>query len=312
MVQSGPLDRVASERDGAFCFHGAAPIIDVVNQVRRRGTPVVTTSKSPKPPRIQALARASAIIDVIAAGDTEGTRLGEICRVTTLNKTTAFNLLASLVTLGFIEQDKHSKRYRLGLRNLELGRIVQQRLHISHLSRPILADLCKKSNETVNLGLPDLLDLWVIDSYQGSRLLHATAYGGWRSMYHCTALGKAFLSLWDLTMRHTVYRLRGLPRLTPRTITDIDTLEAQLAQFQAQGYAVDVGENEVGVNGIARAIVNGMGDVAAAISVAGHSNRLTEDVMEQIAPYVIAAANAIGAALGCGERPVNRSSKGRQ
>ncbi len=267
---------------------------------------------SPKLPRIQALARASAIIDVIAAGGAEGVGLSEISRATALNKTTAFNLLASLVTLNFIEQDEHSRRYRLGLRNLELGRIVQQRLHISHLARPILADLCKKTNETVNLGLPDLLDLLVVESYQGSRLLHATAYGGWRSMYHCTALGKAFMAQWDAPMRRTVYRLRGLPRLTPRTITDIDTLEAQLAQFLAQGYALDVGENEVGVNGVARAIVNGMGEVAAAISVAGHSNRLTEDVMEQIAPDVIVAANSISAAIGCVERPDDRDSRIRK
>lgn len=272
----------------------------------------VTAAKPPKPPRIQALARASAIIDVIAAGDTEGTSLGEICRTTALNKTTAFNLLASLVTLGFVEQDKQSKKYRLGLRNLELGRIVQQRLHISHLARPILADLCKKTDETVNLGLPDLLDLWVIDSCRGSRLLHAAGYGGWRSLYHCTALGKAFLSRWDAPMRHTIYRLRGLPQQTPNTITDIDALEAQLERFLAQGYAVDVGENEVGVNGIARAIVNGMGEVAAAISVAGHSNRLTEEVMEGIASDVIAAADAISAALGSVEQPLKHKAKGRR
>jgi DNA-binding IclR family transcriptional regulator len=122
-------------------------------------------------------------------------------------------------------------------------------------------------------------------------------------MYHCTALGKAFMAQWDAPMRHTVYRLRGLPELTSRTITDIDTLEAQLARFLAQGYAVDVGENEVGVNGIARAIVNGMGEVAAAISVAGHSSRLTEDVMARIAPDVIAAAKSIGAAIGPSDRP---------
>jgi IclR family acetate operon transcriptional repressor len=258
------------------------------------------------------LARAGAIIDVIAAGDEEGVGLSEISRATTLNKTTAFNLLASLVTLRFLDQDVHSRRYRLGLRNLELGRIVQQRLHISHLARPILADLCKKTNETVNLGLPDLLDLFVVDSYQGSRLLHATAYGGWRSMYHCTALGKAFMAQWDAPMRHTVYRLRGLPRQTPRTITDIDTLEAQLAGFLVQGYAVDVGENEVGVNGIARSVVNGLGEAAAAISVSGHSNRLTEDVMEQIAPDIIVAADSITAALAGGEQPDSRESRGRQ
>jgi DNA-binding IclR family transcriptional regulator len=273
---------------------------------------MVIDPKSPKPPRIQALARASAIIDVIAVGGDEGVGLSDISRATALNKTTAFNLLASLVTTRFIEQDQHSKRYRLGLRNLELGRIVQQRLHISHLARPILADLCKKTNETVNLGLPDLLDLLVVDSFRGSRLLHATAYGGWRSMYHCTALGKAFMAQWDAPMRHTIYRLCGLPRQTPRTITDIDALEAQLTQYRAQGYALDVGEDEVGVNGIARSIVNGLGEVAAAISVAGHSSRLTEDIMEQIAPDVVAAANAISAAIGCGERPDDRNSRRRR
>jgi len=257
------------------------------------------------------LARASAIIDVIAAGGDEGVGLSEISRATALNKTTAFNLLASLVTLRFLEQDQHSRRYRLGLRNLELGQIVQNRLHISHLARPILADLCNKTHETVNLGLPDLLDLFVVDSYQGSRLLHASAYGGWRSMYHCTALGKAFMARWDEPMRRTVYRLRGLPRRTPNTVTDIDSLEAQLASFRAQGYALDIEENEVGVNGIARAIVDGLGEVAAAVSVAGHSNRLTEDVMEQIAPDVIAAADKISVAIGGGEQPDSQESGSR-
>ena len=263
----------------------------------------------PKLPRIQSLARASAIIDVIAVNGEEGVGLSEISRETVLNKTTAFNLIASLVTLGFLEQDARSKRYRLGLRNLELGRIVQQRLHISHLARPVLAELCKKTNETVNLGLPKLLDLLVIDSFQGSRQLHATAYAGCRSMYHCTALGKAMISQWDEPMRRTVYRLHGLPRQTPNTITDIDTLEAKLAQFLTQGYALDVEENELGVNGIATAIFNGLGEVAAAISVCGPSNRLTEEVMEQIATDVMDAADSIAVAIGGQERADKTESR---
>lgn len=272
----------------------------------------MNASASPKPPRIQSLARASAIIDVIAAGGEEGVGLSEISRVTSLNKTTAFNLLASLVTLRFLDQDQHSRCYRLGLRNLELGRIVQQNLHISHLARPVLADLCKKTNETVNLGLPHLLELSVIDSFQGSRVLHATSYAGWRSLYHCTALGKAFMARWDEPTRRTVYRLRGLPQLTPNTITDINILEAQLDQFLVQGYALDVEENEIGVNGIASAVINGLGEVAAAISVCGPSNRLTEQVMEQIAADVITAADLISAAISHGERPDSRGSESRR
>ncbi len=81
---------------------------------------MTTTPGSPKVPRIQALARASAIIDVIAVAGEEGIGLSDISRATALNKTTAFNLIASLVMLRFIEQDEHSRRYRLVLRNLEL------------------------------------------------------------------------------------------------------------------------------------------------------------------------------------------------
>ncbi len=264
---------------------------------------MATATASRKPARIQALARASAIIDVIAAGGEEGVGLSDISRATALNKTTAFNLIASLVTLRFLEQDAQSRRYRLGLRNLELGRLVQDRLHISHLARPILAELCRKTNETVNLGLPDLLDLLVVDSFQGSRILHATAKAGWRSLYHSTALGKAFMARWDAPMRQTVYNSCGLPQQTANTITEFDALEVQLARFRTQGYSVDVEENEIGVNGIARWILDGLGEVAAAISVSGHSSRLTEEVMEHIAPDVVAAADAIAAAIGGGEKP---------
>ena len=269
---------------------------------------MATASVSPKPPRIQALARASAIIDVIAAGGEEGVGLSEISKATALNKTTAFNLLATLVTLRFIDQDRHSRRYRLGLRNIELGRIVQDRLHIPHLARPILTELCRKTNETVNLGLPDLLNLMVIDSFQGSQILHATTYAGWRFQYHCTALGKAFMAQWDAPMRQTIYNSCGLPQQTPNTITDIDALEAQLTRFRAQRYAVDLEENELGVNGIGTSIIDGLGEVAAAISVAGPAIRLTEDVMKQIAPDVMAAANSIAVAIGGGEQPEDSDS----
>ena len=266
----------------------------------------MTATPSVKPPRIQALARASAIIDVVAAADESGIGLSAISKITALNKTTAFNLLASLVTLRLIEQDAHSRKYRLGLRLLELGRLVQQRLHISHLARPILTHLCKSTNETVNLGLPDLLDLSVIDSHVGSRVLHARTAPGWRYAYHCTALGKAFMAGWDTPMRQTIYDFCGLPEHTENTICEVSVLEKQLAQFRKQGYALDMEENEIGVNGIASWIVDGLGEVAGAISVSGHSSRLTEEAMQLIAPNVIEAARQISLAIGGGDRSDGR------
>jgi DNA-binding IclR family transcriptional regulator len=52
-----------------------------------------------------------------------------------------------------------------------------------------------------------------------------------------------------------------------------------------------------------------MGEVAAAISVAGHSNRLTEEVMGQIATDVMSAATAIAAAIGSDEHTDETESK---
>jgi DNA-binding IclR family transcriptional regulator len=113
-------------------------------------------------------------------------------------------------------------------------------------------------------------------------------------------------------MRRTLYRLRGLPRLTSRTITDSDTLEKKLVRFRAQGYALDLEENEVGVNGIGVPVFNGLGELAAAISVAGPSNRLRKKTLNQMAEDVIAAADAISAALGSGEWPDHSDSRRRQ
>ena len=269
-------------------------------------------SSLPKPVRIQSLGRASAIMDVITAGEEGGVGLSHISRATSLNKTTAFNLLASLVTIGLVEQDAHSRKYRLGLRCLELGRQVQQRLRVSHLARPILVGLCRKTNETVNLGIPGMLDFRVIDSFVGSRISHGRANNEWRWMYHCTALGKAFLAGWDALLRQSIYDSCELSSLTPNTVTDLGSLEAQLARFREQGFATDLEEFEIGVNGIASWIVDGFGEVAAAISVSGHSSRLTDAVMLRIAPDVVRAANAISVALGGAEPHRVSTAVGRE
>ncbi len=257
----------------------------------------MTINHAAKPVKIQALGRASAIMDVIATGDSGGVGLTEISRATSLNKTTTFNLIASLVTLGFLEQDEQTRFYRLGLRNLELGRTVQRRLHIAPLARPILVDLCKKTNETVNLGVPDMLDLLVIDSFQGSQQLHATSYLGWRSMYHCTALGKAMMAYWEESMRNTVFRLSGLPKKTSNTMTNAEKLEIELKKYRSLGYAVDFQENEIGINGIAAPVIDGMGEVAAAVSIAGPATRLTKKTVEIFSKEVVNAARVISLSL---------------
>jgi DNA-binding IclR family transcriptional regulator len=102
-------------------------------------------------------------------------------------------------------------------------------------------------------------------------------------------------------MRRTIYDSGGLPARTAKTITDPGQLEEQLTRFREQGYAIDIEEYEIGVNGIAVWIVDGLGEVAAAISVSGHASRMTESVMRKIAPDVVEAARLVSVAIGGGD-----------
>lgn len=79
-----------------------------------------------------------------------------------------------------------------------------------------------------------------------------------------------------------------------------------LVQYWTQGYSVDLKENEIRVNDIARWIVDELGKMSAVVSE--HSSRLTEDVMERIAPDVMSTADSIAAAIGGGKSPDNAAA----
>lgn len=249
-----------------------------------------------RPVRIQSLARASAILDVIAGR--ELTALGDIAAATGLNKTTAYYLVETLVALGFAERVGDGDGYRLGLRNLELGRAVQRRLDIATLGRPSLVRLCALSKETVNLAVPFVFDAMIVESLEGAYGLRSTAYAGSRAAYPSTACGKAMIAFLDPAVRQAIYHARPLVATTPNTITRIDALEAQLAVIAARGYALDIEENEVGAHCVAAPIFDGLGDVAGAISISGLASRLPMTTLVELARAIAAENALIGAALG--------------
>lgn len=251
-----------------------------------------------KPARIQSLARADAILQAIADAPEGAARLSEICRATGLHKNTAFTLLDTLAALGLVEQERETRRYRLGLRILQLGRLVQNRLDIATLSRPALIRLCNATRETVNLAVPDLFDALVVHSFEGAFSVRATSYTGWRIHYHASALGKSMLAFFDEPTRAAVLQARPLVSLTANTITTAERLKAQLAEIRARGYSFDLEEAEIGAHAVAGPMINAFGDVVGAISVSGPASRLPVPVLEGIAGQILGEIRTIMAAIG--------------
>jgi DNA-binding IclR family transcriptional regulator len=99
-----------------------------------------------------------------------------------------------------------------------------------------------------------------------------------------------------------------LPRLTGRTLTGRDALEAELAGVVAGGVAVEDQEAIVGEAGIAAALFDHRGAVVGAIGLAGPVERLLPDgpVAEMVAA-VKEAARGLSRELGAGRPAVPRA-----
>ena len=112
---------------------------------------------------------------------------------------------------------------------------------------------------------------------------------------HCTAVGKAMLATFpddDVAAR---LGRAGLSRHTEHTITDLDTLLAQLAEIRRGGHALDEGEQEVGVRCVAVAVPGPT--LRLGVSVSGPAPRMTDDLIEHAVPLLRAAAGSLASAL---------------
>jgi DNA-binding IclR family transcriptional regulator len=99
-----------------------------------------------------------------------------------------------------------------------------------------------------------------------------------------------------------------LPRLTGRTLTGRDALEAELAAVVGGGVAVEDQEAIVGEAGIAAALFDHRGAVVGAIGLAGPVERLLPDgpPAETVAA-VKEAARGLSRELGAGRPAVPRT-----
>jgi len=118
---------------------------------------------------------------------------------------------------------------------------------------------------------------------------------GRRVLPHCTGVGKALLAQLDPAEAREILTRTGMPAQTPRTITDPARLLRELAQVRRRGYAMDAGEQEIGVQCIAVPVPDA--PALAAISVSGPEARLTPSAVERAVPLLQEVARRISTEL---------------
>lgn len=240
---------------------------------------------------VQSVDRAIDVLDIMTdLGGEAG--LSELAERTGLPLPTIHRLLQTLVARGYARQAP-SRRYALGPRVIRLADAAGRQLGAG--ARPVLERVARELGETVNLALLDQGMVVYVGQALSSHSMRMFTEVGRRFHSHSTGVGKAMLStLPDEKIREIVGRT-GLPAATMRTITDVTALIDEAHAIRDRGYAIDDGEQEIGVRCFA-VLVPGM-PTPAAISVSGPDSRVTFEFGERALPVLRHAAAEVGAQL---------------
>ena len=111
---------------------------------------------------------------------------------------------------------------------------------------------------------------------------------------HCSGVGKVLLSHSGTTFVDSVLRA-NLHRYTPKTKTDPALLRPELAACRRTGTAVVSEELTLGADSVSARIMNGQGDVLAALSVVLRTGSVSS---QAVLPTLITSALAISRTFG--------------
>jgi DNA-binding IclR family transcriptional regulator len=163
----------------------------------------------------------------------------------------------------------------------------------------VLEELHSRYQETVNLALLDGRHVIYVERLESPRSLRTATAIGTLTPLHCAALGKAILAHLPQEEQDRFLSSGPLETLTDRTITDPDRLAQELVAIRRRGYALDEGENIDGVYCAGAPIFDAQGHVAAAVSVSGPVQRMSELIADRtVAESVLQAASQVSQRLG--------------
>ncbi len=253
------------------------------------GAPVETTRASGG---VQSLDRAFAILETMAdAGGIIG--LSQLAERADLPLATIHRLVRTLVDLGYVRQEP-SRQYSLGPRLMRLADLATKR--IGTWANPHLADAVARVNESVNLAILDGDEVVYVAQVQPDRnFMRMFTEVGRRTLPHATAVGKVMLAPAPASDVRSLLERTGMPHHTDHTLTTPEAFLEALDRARELGYALDEGEQEMGVRCVAVEVPGAPQPMA--VSMSGPTTRMTDDVIELAVPVLREAAKRIVAEL---------------
>jgi len=246
---------------------------------------------------VQSLGRAFAILEEVAR-HREGIGLADLSKLVGLHNSTAFHLAKTLVSLGYLRQEKDSKRYRIGRPLFALAASALDEIEMVNVATPVLEDLSRETGESGHYAVRMGDSVVVIARTSGPGAFQLTDRVGVVRPAHCTALGKIILaSLRPDQLNRFLERVEMKPA-TKKSITEATVLLDEITEIKRTGIAFDDGEFNPEVRCIAVPVMDFTGQVIGALGISGPIWRLSNQALQNHARIVRLAANRLSAEFG--------------
>jgi IclR family transcriptional regulator, KDG regulon repressor len=246
---------------------------------------------------VQSLGRAFAILEEVAR-HREGIGLAELSKLVGLHNSTTFHLAKTMVTLGYMRQERDSKRYRVGRPLFALAASALDEIEMVNLATPVLEDLSRESGESGHFAVRMGDSVVVIARTSGAGAFQLTDRVGVVRPAHCTALGKIILaSLRPDQLKRFLERVDLKPS-TKKSITEPSALLREITEIRRSAIAFDDGEFNAEVRCVAVPVYNFTGEVIGALGISGPIWRMTDQVLQSRAKLVQTAAKRLSAEFG--------------
>jgi DNA-binding IclR family transcriptional regulator len=216
---------------------------------------------------VSSVERTMTIVELLMSSE-QNMGIREIAGLAGIPRSTVQRMLASLQEKNWVVQDPKTQSYRIGLRLLILANTWRLRFELVRQSREALEELGGESGQTVLLLVREGMSGICLNKVEPRRALKLVADVGKTFPLYAAACGKVLLAYAPSSLREKILA-SPIQSFTPSTITDPAVLRHEIGTIREKGYAHSRGEMTAGAEEIAVPLLDGEGNLLAALSLAG-------------------------------------------